>query len=63
MNKLKDALKYIKENKKISNKIYQEINHVSKGTSTKELRRMVEVRILEKSGTRGAGTYYSLFAK
>lgn len=58
-----NALKYIKEYKKISNKIYQEINHVSKGTSTKELRRMVEAEILEKSGTRGAGTYYSLYAK
>lgn len=55
-----NALNYIRKNLKISNKIYQEVNSVSKGTATKELRKLVEHKLLEKFGTRGAGTVYKL---
>ena len=35
-------LQYIKEKGEISNKEYQEIGKVSKGTATKELRKLIE---------------------
>lgn len=54
------ALKYIKEKYKISNKQYQQLSDVSKGTATKELVAMVRAGLLEKVGTRGAGTFYRL---
>ncbi len=53
------AVLYIKEKGKISNKKYQEICEVSKGTATKELRELIEkFDILERKGNVGAGTYY-----
>ncbi len=54
-----NSVQFIKENNKITNKIYQEINHVSKGTATKDLKQMIKADILERHGTRGAGTYYT----
>lgn len=54
------ALKHIKEKHKITNKQYQQLNDVSKGTATKELAAMVNSDLLEKVGTRGAGTFYRL---
>ncbi len=54
-----NAVLFVKENGKISNKEYQEICKVSKGTATKELRVLVEqFNILERKGTVGAGTFY-----
>lgn len=53
------AVLYIKEKGKISNKEYQEIGEVSKGTATKELRELIEkFNILERKGNVGAGTFY-----
>lgn len=52
--------KYLKAKRRISNRQYQELNEVSKGTATKELSAMVAVGLLDKVGTRGAGTYYRL---
>ncbi len=53
------AVLYTKEKGKISNKKYQEICEVSKGTATKELRELIEkFDILERKGNVGAGTYY-----
>ncbi|MBD3418775.1 MAG: hypothetical protein GF398_01530 [Chitinivibrionales bacterium] len=54
------ALKHIKEKLKISNKQYQKLNNVSKGTATKELAAMANADLLKKVGTRGAGTFYRL---
>jgi ATP-dependent DNA helicase RecG len=54
------SLKYLKEKVKISNGQYQQLNDVSKGTATKELAAMVNAGLLEKIGTRGAGTFYRL---
>ena len=53
------AVLFVKEKGKISNKEYQEICKVSKGTATKELRILVErFNILERKGNVGAGTFY-----
>ena len=53
------AVLFVKENGKISNKEYQEICEVSKGTATKELRELIEkYNILERKGIVGAGTFY-----
>lgn len=53
------AVLFIKEKGEISNKNYQEICKVSKGTATKELRELIEkFEILERKGNVGAGTIY-----
>lgn len=53
------AVLFIKEKGEISNKDYQEICQVSKGTATKELRELIEkFDILERKGNVGAGTIY-----
>ncbi len=57
------SLNHLKEKIKISNKQYQQLNGVSKGTATKELTSMVNDGLLEKTGTRGAGTFYRLHAQ
>jgi len=58
------AVLFVKEKGKISNKDYQEICEVSKGTATKELRGLIEVfNILERKGNVGAGTFYVISKK
>lgn len=53
------AMLYAKENKRISNKEYQNINNVSKRTATNDLTELVDkFKILKKIGTSGAGIYY-----
>ncbi len=53
------AVLFVKEKGKISNKKYQELCEVSKGTATKELRELIEkFNILERKGNVGAGTFY-----
>lgn len=55
------AIKYLKENKSITNKIYQEICEVSKATATRDLTELIEkFKLLERSGEVGAGTSYKL---
>lgn len=54
------AVLYVKEKGKITNKEYQELNHVSKPMATIELRNLVEKKIFEKAGTTGRGTEYGL---
>ncbi len=55
------AIEFIKENKSITNKIYQEICEVSKATATRDLTELIEkFKILERSGEVGAGTSYKL---
>jgi len=58
------AVLFVKEKGKISNKEYQEICKVSKGTATKELRELIEkFNILERKGNVGAGTFYVISKK
>lgn len=53
------AVLFVKDKGEISNKDYQEICKVSKGTATKELRELIEnFNILERKGNVGAGTIY-----
>lgn len=59
----KKAVKYIKEKGKITNKEYQEINNVSKPTVTRELRGLVDKKVLVRYGETGKGTYYTLFER
>jgi len=55
------AIEFIKENKSITNKIYQEICEVSKATATRDLTELIEkFNVLERSGEVGAGTSYKL---
>jgi len=49
---------YVKEKGKITNKEYQELNKVSKPTSTRDLDGLVKKSILEKIGITGKGTFY-----
>ncbi len=59
----KKAVKYIKEKGKITNKEYQEINNVSKPTVTRELKGLVDKKVLVRYGETGKGTYYTLFER
>ena len=55
------AIEFVKENRNITNKIYQEICEVSKATATRDLTELIEkFKILERSGEVGAGTSYKL---
>ena len=55
------AIEYLKENKNITNKIYQEVCEVSKATATRDLTELIEkFKILERTGEVGAGTFYKL---
>ena len=55
------AVEYVKEHGSISNKIYQEINNVSKPTATRDLAEMVAFQIFESQGS-GRGLTYILSA-
>lgn len=57
------AIMYVKEKGKITNKEYQEINQVSKRTSTSELTDLVsKYNLLENKGI-GAGSFYKLIGQ
>lgn len=52
------AVRYVKENGKITNSDYQELLGVARRTATRDLTELVEKEILKSSETRGAGAYY-----
>jgi len=54
------AVMYVKENGKITNKEYQEINDCSRNTATNDLRDLIKKHILKESGKKGAGSYYAI---
>lgn len=54
------AILYTKENGKITNGEYQEINETSNRTASRDLTELVERGIFESSGSKGAGPFYSL---
>lgn len=57
------AVMYVKEKGRITNKEYQEINQVSKRTSTSELTDLVsKYNLLENKGV-GAGSFYKLIGQ
>lgn len=58
------AALFAKENGKITNKDYQEINKISKRTATNELTELVEnYKVFIKSGTHGAGISYKIIGQ
>jgi len=56
----KKAVEYIKENNKITNKEYQNINFVSRQTASRELANLTQKGILQQMGITGSGTFYVL---
>ena len=54
------AVKYVKEKSQIANKEYQELNSVSKATATRELSKLVSLKVLKQQGIVGKGTFYRL---
>ena len=54
------AVIYVKENGKITNKEYQELNNIKKRQTSEDLAILENKGILEKIGTTGKGTYYIL---
>ena len=54
------AVLYVKENGKITNGEYQEINKIGKSVTIDELRDLTEKQVLSKVGETGRGTYYEL---
>lgn len=55
------AIAYVKEHSRITNKVYQEVNKVSKATASRDLAQLVNDRnIFRKIGSTGAGTFYKL---
>ncbi|MDR0612583.1 MAG: hypothetical protein LBG45_03705 [Dysgonamonadaceae bacterium] len=54
------AVLYLKEKGKITNSEYQEINGVSRITTTRDFSELVEKNILKYSELKGAGSFYIL---
>jgi ATP-dependent DNA helicase RecG len=54
------AVFYTKINGKITNKYYQDLNHVSRNTAANELRDLVVRNILKSNKSRGKGSFYTL---
>ena len=54
------AVKFVKEKGQITNKDYREISHVSKPTATRDLAKLVDMKILKQKGIVGKGTVYTL---
>jgi ATP-dependent DNA helicase RecG len=54
------AILFTKENVKITNRAYQKLNNTSHRTSARDLAELVEKNILENSGRKGAGSFYTL---
>ena len=54
------AVLYVKENGKITNKEYQEVNGIGKSVTIDELRSLVDKQILVRIGETGRGIYYEL---
>lgn len=54
------AILYTKENRKITNSEYQELNDCSRNTASNDLAELVEKELLKPSGQKGAGAFYTL---
>lgn len=56
----KKAINYLKENKEITNKIYQRICATTKPTATRDLQELIKKKLILKIGKKGRGTAYQL---
>jgi len=51
---------YLKESGKITNKKYQQLCNVSRETATRDLSKLISLDIIIGSGSKGAGSFFSL---
>jgi ATP-dependent DNA helicase RecG len=51
---------FVKENDRIMNMQYREINDCSRTTAARDLKELVDRGILKASGQRGSGSFYEL---
>ena len=54
------AVIFLKENKRITNKEYQQINNCSRNTATNDLSDLVQKGLINQSNLKGAGSFYAL---
>lgn len=54
------AILFLEENEKITNSDYQNINGVSRETATRDLKELIEKDLINPSGQKGAGAFYTL---
>jgi ATP-dependent DNA helicase RecG len=54
------AVLFLKENEKITNSDYQTINDVSRETATRDLKELIQKDLINPSGQKGAGAFYTL---
>jgi ATP-dependent DNA helicase RecG len=54
------AVKYVRENARVTSKSYQELNHVSRQTASNELSALAEQHIFMRTGKAGRGIAYEL---
>ena len=54
------AIEFLKQKGRITNKDYQTLNNISREMATIDLRKLVEMNVLDASGAKGAGSYYVL---
>ena len=52
------AIAYVGEHARISNRIYQSMNSVSKPTATRHLQELARLQIIKSNDGRGAGAFY-----
>jgi len=57
------AVMFMKSNDKITNKEYQEINDIAERTASRDLSDLVNKGIINSSGIKGAGAFYTLNKK
>lgn len=55
-----EAVLYVKEHGKITNREYQKINEISRQTASRDLKEMVDLNILLKHGKTGRDVHYTL---
>lgn len=55
-----EAVLYVKNKGRITNKEYQKINNCHRNTATQDLSELVANGILKESGVKGAGSYYEI---
>ncbi len=54
------AIAFIRKHKKLTNRIYQGLNGVSKATATRHLQELFKYRIIQSNKGRGAGASYTI---
>jgi len=54
------AIQYLKDNSRITNSDYQNLNKVSRETSSRDLKELIEKKLIKASGLKGAGAYYTI---